>query len=150
MPQPSLRGPGVPLGRGGSRHRQLTAVVAPGLRRPPHGFRFDSGPPLGWLRSSLASRAAHGRWGPRRRGAGQWGAPAPSSPSSCDIHFKVTGRCFPFFAASLQIRESVLPNWEFIFQRFWWLGSQKGTWGRKPAFAEGLLSVTCRPSQALG
>lgn len=46
--QPPLCGPGA-SGQGRSLHKQLTAAVAPGLRRPPHGFLFDSGPPRGWL-----------------------------------------------------------------------------------------------------
>lgn len=73
---------------------QLTAVVAPGLRRPPHGFLFDSGPPLGWL---LLPCHQSSKWpvgslekGQRRVRKGYQHL-LPLHSSSCDIHFKVTG-----------------------------------------------------------
>lgn len=67
------------------------------LRRPPHGFLFDSGPPLGWLllpcHQSSKWPVGSSEQGCRPMGKGERHL-LPLHPSSCDIHFKVTGRCF--------------------------------------------------------
>lgn len=84
--------------QGKSSHMQLTAVVAPGLRRLPPGFLFDSDPPLGWLllRCHQGSKlpAVSSEKGRRRRvGKGEEHL-LPPHPSSCNIYFKVTGGAF--------------------------------------------------------
>lgn len=124
---PSLCGPGA-SGRGRSSHTPLTAVAAPGLGRPPHGFLFYSGLPWAGC-SSPAISVANGQWGFRRRAQRRVGKGEqhllPPRPSSCDIHFKVTG------GASLSLLPpcrpgTLFPHGDFEFQRFWWLGSQVG------------------------
>lgn len=99
---------------------QLTAVAAPGFRRPPHGFLFDSGPPLGWL---LLPCLQSSKWlvGSLKSGRMEGGeALTPTAPSSAFFltFISKSQEGASFFAASLQIGESVLPNQEFVLQWF--------------------------------
>lgn len=118
----SLRGWGT-SGQGRSCHMQLTAAGAPGLRRPPHGFLSDPGPPLSWRLPT--TRASNGQQGPGRGSRGGQGR----ANSTCSLvtllpFLKVTGRCLPFFVAFLE-------TGEFRLQPCWLLGIRKGTWERK-------------------
>lgn len=139
---PCLCGGGA-SGLGSSSHVQLTAVEATRPRRPPHGFLFDSGPPLGWLLPCLQS--SKGPVGSSEKGGGGWGRvngtctlfvllPMTFTSNSQDV--------LPFLVASCR-HETVCPNWEFVFQRFRWLGSRRGTRERKPVFVELLPSTRC-------
>lgn len=118
-------------GQGRSSHVQLTAVVAPGLRRPPPGFSFSySGPLLGWLLLP-ATRAANGQWGPQRRGGEGWGRVDSTCFLSALLPVTFTSKSqevLPFLCGPLQTWDSVFPpgNSRFSVCDGWDLSKELG------------------------